>query len=93
VDAQLPGSSFTWRKPILTVSVERQHRRAHSCGGISSLGQRGRRALHFSVESSKRERAHLSLGTSLSRSCGKACEEFAMYNGSFVLYYLLYLML
>jgi hypothetical protein len=34
-------------------TVERQHRRASSRGGISSLGQRGRRALHFSGESSK----------------------------------------
>jgi hypothetical protein len=47
------GSSFTWRKPVLTGSVERQHRRAHSYGGISSLGQRGRRVLHFSGERNK----------------------------------------
>jgi hypothetical protein len=51
VDSYLVG--FTWRKSVLTVSVERQHRRAHSCGGISSLGQRGARALHFSAESNK----------------------------------------
>jgi hypothetical protein len=48
--------------------------------------------LHFSVESNKRERVHLSLDTSLSGSCGKAHEELAMYTGSFVLYYLLHLM-
>jgi hypothetical protein len=58
VDAQLPGNSFAWRKPILTGSMERQHKRAHSCGGIASLGQRGRRTLHFSGESNKGEGAH-----------------------------------
>jgi hypothetical protein len=32
-------------------------------------------------------------GTSLSGSCGKACEELSMYIGSIVLSYLLYLLL
>jgi hypothetical protein len=38
-------------------------------------------------------RVHLSLGTSLSGSCGKAYEELAMYTGSIVFHYLLYLLL
>jgi hypothetical protein len=37
----------------MTASVERQHSRAHSCGAISSLGQREARALHFSAERNK----------------------------------------
>jgi hypothetical protein len=37
----------------MTVSVERQHMRSHSRGGIFSLGQRGARVLHFSAESNK----------------------------------------
>jgi hypothetical protein len=37
----------------MTVSMERQHMRAHSCGGIYSLGHRGARALHFNVEGNK----------------------------------------
>jgi hypothetical protein len=41
----------------------------------------------------QRERAHQALGAYLTGSCGKAHEELAMYTGSFVLYYLLYLML
>jgi hypothetical protein len=36
---------------------------------------------------------HHSLGTSLSGSCGKTHEELAMYTGSIVFYYLLYLLL
>jgi hypothetical protein len=39
----------------------------------------------------QRERAHHSLGTSFSGSGGKACEELAMYTGSIVFHYLLYL--
>jgi hypothetical protein len=41
----------------------------------------------------QRERAHHSLGTSLSGSCCKAREELAMYTGSIVFHYLLYLLL
>jgi hypothetical protein len=41
----------------------------------------------------QRERAHHSLGTSFSGSCGKAREELAMYTGSIVFHYLLYLLL
>jgi hypothetical protein len=93
VECTLPGSSFAWRKSVLTGSVERQHRRASSCGGVSSLGQRGRRALHFSGESNKGRGRTKGLGAYLTGSCGKAREELAMYTGSFVLYYLLYLML
>ena len=43
-------------------------------------------------EATKGEGA-LSLGTYLIRSFGKAQEELAMYTGSFVLFYLLHLML
>ena len=46
-----------------------------------------------SVIGQQRERAHHSLGTSFSGSCGKACEELAMYTGSIVFHYLLYLLL
>jgi len=45
------------------------------------------------LNSVQKERAHHSLGTSLSGSCGKACEELAMYTGSIVFHYLLYLLL
>ena len=93
MDAQLPSSSFAWRKPVLTDSVERQHRRASSCGGVSSLGQRGGRVLHFSGESNKGRGHTKGLGAYLTGSCGKVREELAMYTSSFVLYYLLYLML
>jgi hypothetical protein len=66
VDCTLPGSSFAWRKSVLTGSVERQHRGASFCGGVSSLDQRGKRALHFSGESNKgrgrtKSWAHISL--------------------------------
>jgi hypothetical protein len=47
------GRSIAWGIRALTVSMERQHKRAHSRGGISSLGQRGARALHFSAEGNK----------------------------------------
>jgi hypothetical protein len=49
--------------------------------------------LQFQYRGQQRERAHHSLGTSFSGSCGKAREELAMYIGSIVFHYLLYLLL
>jgi hypothetical protein len=57
------------------------------------IGSKRKESASLQCREQQRERAHLSLGTSLFGSCGKACEELAMYTGSFVLYYLLYLML
>jgi hypothetical protein len=57
------------------------------------IGSKRKESASLQWREQQRERAHLSLGTSLSGSCGKACEELAMYTGSIVLYYLLYLML
>ena len=92
MECTLPDSSFTWRNSVLIASVERQHKGTPFYAGVSSLGQRGRRALHFSEESNKGRGCTKSLGAYLTGSCGKAREELAMYTGSFVLYYLLYLM-
>jgi hypothetical protein len=57
------------------------------------IGSKKKESATFQWREQQRERAHLSLGTSFSGSCGKACEEIALYTGSFVLYYFLYLML
>jgi hypothetical protein len=57
------------------------------------IGSKRKEGVSFQWREQQRERVHLSLGTYLTRSCGKAHEELAMYTGSFVLYYLLYLML
>jgi hypothetical protein len=46
-----------------------------------------------SVDIATKGEGALSLGAYLLGSFGKAREELAMYTGSFVLYYLLYLML
>jgi hypothetical protein len=46
-----------------------------------------------SVDRATKGEGALSLGTYLIGSFGKTQEELAMYTGSFVLYYLLYLML
>ena len=92
-DWQLPGSKSTWRFWALTVAVERQHRRGHSCGGVSSLGNRWAWAPQFSSEGNKGRGRTTVLGTSLSGSCCKTREELAMYTGSIVFHYLLYLLL
>jgi hypothetical protein len=47
----------------------------------------------ISVERATKGEGALSLGAYLTGSFGKTREELAMYTGSFVLYYLLYLML
>jgi hypothetical protein len=57
------------------------------------IGSKRKESASFQWREQQRERAHLSLGAYLTGSCGKAREELAMYTGSFVLYYLLYLML
>jgi hypothetical protein len=57
------------------------------------IGSKRKESVSFQCREQQRERPHLSLGSSFSGSCGKACEELAMYTASFVLYYLLYLML
>jgi hypothetical protein len=57
------------------------------------IGSKRKESASFQWIEQQRERAHLSLGAYLTGSCGKACEELAMYTVSFVLYYLLYLML
>jgi hypothetical protein len=57
------------------------------------IGSKRKGSASFQWREQQRERAHLSLGAYLTGSCGKAREELVMYTGSFVLYYLLYLML
>jgi hypothetical protein len=49
--------------------------------------------LHFSGESNKGRGRTKSFGAYLTGSCGKAREDLAMYTGSSVLYYLLYIMI
>ena len=58
-DWQLPGSKSAWRISALTVAVERQHRRGHSCGGVSTSDSRRAWAPQFSSEGNKGEGAPL----------------------------------
>jgi hypothetical protein len=57
------------------------------------IGSKRKEGASFQWREQQRERVHMSLGAYLTGSCGKAREELAMYTGSFVLYYLLYLVL
>jgi hypothetical protein len=57
------------------------------------IGSNRKEGASFQWREQERERAHQVLGAYLTGSCGKAHEELAMYTGSFVLYYLFYLML
>jgi hypothetical protein len=57
------------------------------------IGSKRKEGASFQWREQQRERAHQGFGAYLTGSCGKAREELAMYTGSFVLYYLLYLML
>ena len=57
------------------------------------IGSKRKESASFQWREKQRERAHLSLGTSFSGSCGKAREEVVMYTGSIVFHYFLYLLL